>query len=108
MTRTVQLRHIDDGTNVFSLWASVLDDGSLQLEGQDLGPVTSPVSGDGEYEYCKIFDPATLPVIVRLLELPGEFHLLDELVAGWSGERSFDLERILREADVPHRFSWWS
>lgn len=96
-----------DGSRL-NLWAFLDDDGNLHLNDQDLGPVTRPVSADGEYEYFKTVAAADVP---RLVELaggePGE-NVLKLLARRWSGPASFELERTLRESGIPVELRVWS
>lgn len=89
-----------DGSHL-ALWAYLDTAGQLHIDGQDLGPVTSTVSGDGEYEYFKIVAGQDIPRLVALLGgRPGE-EILDLLKKEWSGEKAYALEDLLREGDVP-------
>lgn len=103
--RQAQLRHVrDDQGNTFSLDVRLLDDGSVEFAAQDLGPITAPVSDDGEYEYWRTIAAEHVPQLVWLLGgEPGE-HVIELLARHWSGgERSFDLEGVLRQAPFPIR-----
>jgi hypothetical protein len=105
--RVVTLRSERNGADVRWLGASVDEKGALHIDGQDLGPGTAPVSSDGEYEW---FETIAAPLVPRLVELlggePGD-DVLDVLERGWTGDRSYDLERLLREGDFPiERFIW--
>jgi len=106
--RVVTLRSERRGDDKFNLWAYIDEEGSLHLDGQDLGPVTAPVSDDGEYEYFKVVAAADVPRVVALLDgRPGE-EVLDLLERSWTGERSWELERRLRESDISVRLHVWS
>ena len=102
--RHAQLRHLrDDQGNTFSLDVRLLDDGAVEFAAQDLGPITAPVSSDGEYEYWRTIAAEHVPQLVWLLGgEPGE-HVIELLARHWSGKRSFDLEQVLREAPFPIR-----
>ncbi len=106
---TVKLRDETraDGSHL-SLWAYLDTAGQLHFDGQDLGPVTESVSSDGEYEYFKIVAPGDIPRLVELLGgKPGE-DVLELMRRDWSGDKSYDLERILRECDIPVVLSVWT
>jgi hypothetical protein len=106
--RVVTLRSEHRGPDWFNLWAYLDEHGCLHIDGQDLGPVTAPVSDDGEYEYFKVVAAADVPRVVALLDgNPGE-DVLDLLERSWTGERSWELERRLRESDIPVRLHVWS
>ena len=78
--------------------------GNLHIDGHDLGP---SAGFDGEYEWYQTIRSEHVPQLGRLLgAAPGE-DLLDILVRRWSGARCSDLERVLRESDIPlERFVW--
>ena len=99
------LREERSGNDSRHLWAYLDADGSLHVDGQDLGPATAMVSDDGEYEWFQTIAAADLP---RLLELlggePGD-DVLDTL-ALYAGQKSYEFERLLRASDIPvQRFS---
>jgi hypothetical protein len=50
----VVLRDERSGGDIRHLEAFLDENGSLRLEGHDLGPGTAPVSQDGEYEWFGI------------------------------------------------------
>ena len=91
-----------------NLWASRDDDGDLHLDGQDLGPVTLPVSPDGEYEYVTIIAAADVPRFVELAGGTPGHGVLGLLADRWSGPASFELERMLRASDIPVEVRVWS
>lgn len=99
--RKVTLRSERQGKSMLSLWAYVDADGDLHLDGQDLGPATEPVSSDGEYEYFKTIAAANVPRVLGLLDAPADTDVLDVLESCWSGAASWELERLLRESDIP-------
>ena len=106
--RKVTLRSERDGADSRYLWASVDKDGRLHIEGQDLGPGTGLVSGDGEYEWDRTIAAADIPRVVALLGGgPGE-DVLQLLDRAWSGPRSYDLEARLRDSDIPSDLWVWS
>lgn len=102
--REAPLRYVrDDQGNTFALDVRLLEDGSVEFAAQDLGPITAKVSDDGEYEYWRTIAAEYVPQLVWLLGgEPGE-HVIELLARRWSGGRSFDLERVLRDAPFPIR-----
>lgn len=105
--RKVTLRAERNGADRRYLWAYVAADG-LHIDGQDLGPGTAPVSDDGEYEWFRTFATADVPKVIELLGgEPGD-DVLDLLERDWTGARSYDLERLIRESDIPSRLHVWS
>lgn len=86
------------------LWACFDQECNLHFEGQDLGPATDFVSGDGEYEWRRTIRAEHLPKLSVLLgAAPGD-DLLHILEHQWSGTRSHELEQLLRECDIPMEF----
>ena len=100
-SRKVVLREERSGPDSRNLWAYFDPDGALHVDGQDLGPATAPVSGDGEYEWFKTIQPAHLPRLVELLGGEAGTDLLALLAERYTGAGSYELERVLRESGVP-------
>ncbi len=97
---TVMLRDDRTGPTWYRLWAYLDEGGNLHINGQDLGPGTSMVSPDGEYEYFETYAAEVIPRIVEVLDgEPGE-HVLDVL-RRWSGDRSHQMQSRLN--GIPHR-----
>lgn len=99
--RTVTLRDEKDGQDSRHLCAWLDDRGNLHIDGQDLGPATAIVSDDGEYEWFETIQAEHLPRLLVLLNAnPGD-DILAVLEQHWSGRRSHELERLLRESELP-------
>ena len=107
MSRRVNLRAEHEGRNARYLDA-YLDGGDLHIDGQDLGPGTASISSDGEYEWFQVIPRAHVPRLKNLLGAKPDEDILDVLERDWTGKRAGDLERILRESDIPIAFSSWS
>ena len=105
--RTVTLRHERQGRDVRWLGAYVDGAGDLHVDGQDLGPGTAMVSSDGEYEWFETVAASDVPRLVALLGgQPGD-DVLVLLERDWTGSRSYDFERLLRESGIPvNLFTW--
>jgi hypothetical protein len=102
-TRKVTLRDERSGKDWRNLWAYVGPDGALHIDGQDLGPSTAMMSSDGEYEWFKTIAAIHVPRLLTLLGgQPGD-DILDVL-ASYTGEHSYELEKLLRESDIPVNF----
>ena len=97
----VNLRKEHHGPDHRYLSASLNIDGSLLIEGQDLGPSTAIVSSDGEYEWARTILPEHFPALLALLDAPANADILDVLEKHWTGQRSYELERRIRESDIP-------
>lgn len=99
--RRVNLRAEADGADRRYLDAHVSETGDLVIEGQDLGPATALISPDGEYEWIRTVRRTDLPALVLALGgQPGD-DILDLLDARFTGQRSYDLERLLRDGAAP-------
>jgi hypothetical protein len=106
-TRKVILREERVGPDSRHLWAYLDGEGNLHIDGQDLGPGTYPFSVDGEYEWFQTIEAVDVPRVVELLGGAPGAEVLDLLQEGWSGERSYELERALRESAINiKRFVW--
>jgi hypothetical protein len=76
------------------------NEGNLHIDGQDLGPGTAPVSDDGEYEWFRTISHEDLPQLMSLLGAPADADVLDLLQRKWSGARSYELEKVLRQSGI--------
>ena len=103
----MQLRDERDGQDSRFLSARLSDDGDLLIEGQDLGPGTAMVSDDGEYEWVRTVAAADLPRLPELIGAAAEEDLLDVLAERFTGDASYELERLIRESDLPSRIWTW-
>jgi hypothetical protein len=106
--RKVTLRQERDGRDHRWLGAYVDDGGNLHIDGQDLGPSTAMVSSDGEYEWFQTIAEADVARLVALLDGAPGTDVLDLLERDWTGARSYELERRLRQGDIPVQRSVWS
>jgi hypothetical protein len=102
------LRDEESGPDRRYLWAYLDDEGNLHIDGQDLGPSTGPVSGDGEYEWFKTIGANDLPRLLLLLGAPPNADVLDILEAQWCGSKAGDLEALIRESDIQVEFFAWT
>jgi hypothetical protein len=97
----------DDGSDLH-LNAAIDSDGQLCITGHDLGPVTRPVSSDGEYEYWYTIQEHDIPaLIVALGGAPGD-DILAVLEDGWTGSDSYGLDAAIRKSGVPFSFHAYS
>jgi hypothetical protein len=106
--RVVTLRSERDGPMMRYLGASVDETGALKIKGQDLGPGTEMVSSDGEYEWFETIAAGDVPRVIALLSGEPGTDVLDLLEQHWTGTQSYELERRLRESDIPRNISTWS
>ena len=103
--RTVTLRDEVNGDDRRYLGARIDEAGDLVLEGQDLGPSTAPVSPDGEYEWWVTIAAKDIAQLLDLLDAAPSSDVLEILEENWSGARTHELERPIREGALPHRVS---
>jgi len=107
-SRKVTLRAERRGDDQRFLWAYVDEEGGLHIDGQDLGPGTGPVSSDGEYEWFQTIAASDVSRVVDLLDgKPGD-EVLDLFERQWTGQRAAELEKRLRESEIPIQRSSWS
>ncbi len=80
--------------------ARLKESGDLWIEGQDLGDFDGGLAPDGEYEWVWKVSADKLAELLRALGADPGADVLDELAARWSGEASFELERLLSESGL--------
>jgi len=107
-SRRVTLRKERSGADSRFLDAWLDEDGALRIDGQDLGPSTSPVSADGEYEWFETIERADIPKLLRLLAAQPDANILDVLERDWTGKKSYQLEELLRSSGINLHLSVWS
>jgi hypothetical protein len=108
MTRRVTLREEHDGPNHRYLRAYLDTEGNLHIDGHDLGPLTATVSNDGEYEWFRTIHAKELPRLLYSLGSQPDEDVLGVLEARYTGVASYELERRIRDADVPSELHVWS
>jgi hypothetical protein len=96
-----------DGSQL-NLRAYLDTDGWLHVDGQDLGPITAPVSNDGEYEYFKTVAARDIPRLIKLLGGKAGDDILALLKRKWTRNKSYDLEELLEKCDIPVVLSIYS
>lgn len=89
--RKLELRAADLGGLRSHLTAELDAEGRLRLAGQDLG------GQRGEYEYFRTIQAEDVPALIELLGGQPDDDL-QQLLRQWTGDRSFELEKLLREA----------
>ena len=104
----IALRAEEKGPIWSYLDASLNAEGNLVLAGQDLGPGTAIVSPDGEYEFWITVKAGHFPQLLALLEANPDADVLQVLAEHWTGERSYELERLIRGSAIPQEFFSYS
>ena len=99
---SVRLREERDGRDVRSLWVELTESGALKIIGQDLGPAVEALFGEGktEYEWEQLVHPPQLARLLELLGIAPDADVLAALAADFSGRRSHELARVIREHDL--------
>jgi len=100
-SRIVRLREERSGADSRFLDAYLDGEGNLHVDGQDLGPATSIVSGDGEYEWFETIKARHLPQLVQALGGEPSQDILGLLEERFTGKGSYDFERILQASGIP-------
>lgn len=104
--RPLSLREEHDGPDSRYLSARLNYDGSLLIEGQDLGRKTALASSDGEYEWAWTILPEHIPQLLALLDAPANAKILEVLAIHWTGEQSHELERLIRDYIPSNIWTW--
>lgn len=108
-TKKVILRHIKKPKEKREhyLSAEIRGNGDLFMSGWDVTPVAEAFTGDSEYEYEKTIKFNDLPALRSAFDIPVEENILDFLMNNFSGERSFEFERLLKDRNVPVELDVW-
>ena len=91
----------DERTSYF-LDATLEDDGSLTLSGQNLGP---GASWDGEYEYWYHVEAKDVPALVVALGGEPGTDIVELLQRRWTGDAVAGLVTRIKTSGVDYRFS---
>jgi hypothetical protein len=104
--KSVTLRDIRDSDGSRYLAATLTDDGSLTVEGQDIGAGVERFFGAGnrEYEWVWKVLPDDVPRLAAALESGPD--PLSALAERFSGDDAAGLARFLEEHEIP--FETWS
>jgi hypothetical protein len=96
----------EDGSSLH-MTADLDADGSLRIEGHDLGPVAEFISEDGEYEYSYLIKAADLPAVVAVIGGQPGSDALELLQRRWSGSAAYELGAALRDGGIDYTFWSW-
>ena len=104
--REVDLAHSADERGTRSIWAQRGEDGSLTIEGQDLGAAVERAFGSREYEWAWTIAPADVPRVAEVFGGQAGDDPLDALVR-WSRENGDrDPGTLLKDGGIIAAF--WS
>ncbi len=102
-TRSITLRSTSDGQGSRHLWAKLSADGTLTIEGQDLGAGVEQFFGYSEYEWARTIRPQDVRKLAVALDAGGD--VLAALAKRYKDDSSFILESFL-DANGIHYESW--
>ena len=93
----------EKGTCVRRVWLT--PEGTLRLEGQDIGPFVQQFFGYPEYEFVRAVSASGVEQLRRALNLGAEDDLIDALVAQFQGPGgSARLEKFLETQGIESEF----
>lgn len=96
----------EDGSSLY-MNAKLGADGSLDIMGHDLGPVTESISPSGECEWHYVVAAEDLPAAVAALGGEPGADVLDLLLQCCSGPASHNLGPTLRGNGIKYEFWSW-
>lgn len=94
-------RHDEDG--LVRREVRLLDDGSVRIEGHDIGPGVERFFGDNEYEFARSLPPSSVAKLLRALGIADD-DLLPALRSRFA--TTAELEAYVSEHDIDSDF--WS
>jgi hypothetical protein len=77
------------------------------LDGLDVTPVAEDFFGNSELEYTKTIKSQDLPNLRIAFQIPERIDIIEFLENNFSGEKSFEFERLLDEKNVPFELDVW-
>lgn len=95
------------GADSRRIWASINDDGSLAISGQDIGPKVERFFGTDEYEFVHTVPFAFLELFFSMLGVEGFENPLDA-IREFGGNNYERLADILEKAKEVMPVSFWS
>jgi hypothetical protein len=106
--RRVTLRDQRDADGVRHLYVILHDDGSLTIEGQDLGDGVEEHFGAGlrEYEWTRTIEKDHVPRLTAALGGGPDSDVLALIEKAFAGEKAHQLEELLEERGIP--FKRWA
>ena len=107
--KKIVLRHIKkpDENREHYLSIELKENGDLFLDGWDVTPVAKDFYGDSEYEYTKTIKNQDLHYLKIAFNVVNGKDILEFLEENFSGEKSFEFERLLNENNVPFELDVW-
>jgi hypothetical protein len=102
-TKSVKLRETRDGLGTRYLDARLLDDGSLSIQGQDIGAGVERAFGYGEYEWAWTVRPEHVADLLSALDSGDD--VLAALARRFSGDAAAGVKPFLDEHGIPYE-SW--
>ena len=104
--RDVMLVQRQNGQDSRTIWAGLLPDGSLQISGQDLGPIVERFFGFAEYEFAHTIPAGYVQPFLELLGSPNNDVL--NAITQFSGTRYSELSEAIEQAKATMPIQFWS
>ncbi len=104
--RDVMLVQRQNGQDSRTIWAGLLPDGSLQISGQDLGPIVERFFGFAEYEFAHTIPAGYVQPFLELLGAPNNDVL--NAITQFSGTRYSELSEAIEQAKATMPIQFWS
>lgn len=83
------------------------ENGDLFSDACDVCQAAKDFTGDSEYDYEITIKKNDLPILRKAFEIPEDKDILDFLLENYSGKKSFEFERQLKERNVPIDLFVW-
>jgi len=100
--KSITLRDIRNHLDTRHLVASLSADGTLMIEGQDLGRSVEQTFGDGNREYEWVWTIRSENMSHLLSALDAGDDVLTALAARFSNDAAAELKPFLDEWEIPH------
>lgn len=105
--RVILYRHMDEGISVTV--EAYFSDGTLVVEGYDIGKRVEEYWGDSDYEYSTVVAEELLPALYQTLGVSTQAELLNELQIRFSGNHSYSqFQQFLESAGIPYSAQSWT
>ena len=95
------------GADSRRIWASLSDDGSLAISGQDIGPKVERFFGTDEYEFVHTVPPASFGLFFSMLGVERFDNPLDA-IREFGGNNYERLADVLEQAKEVMPVKFWS
>ena len=100
MAERVDIERIEQDGLFSCRWLTLADDGTLLIEGQDIGGLVEQIFGRREYEFIRTLRGPAVAQLRSLLGIESDGSLLGQLRARFS--TSAELERFIGDQAIPN------